>query len=80
MTLLDILTKGGASAAKIVTLLKTLADLAPDLSAEVDEVLGKLSAAISQENLVALAAQLPAEIANIAQGHIISADHPSDAA
>ena len=80
MTLLDILTRAGLSAAGIVALLHKAAELAPDLAPEIDEVLGKLSAAIDQANLVALAAALPAEIANIAKGHLEPKDHVSDLA
>jgi hypothetical protein len=80
VTILDILTKAGLSAAGIIALLHKASELAPDLAPEVNDLLAKLAAAVDQQSLVALAAALPAEIANIAKGNLDPKDHPGDLA
>ena len=80
MTILDILTKAGLASAGIIALLEQVAVELPDLAPQLQELILKLEAAVAPEALVALAASLPAEIMNIAQGKIIPANHPSDAA
>jgi hypothetical protein len=79
VTLLDLLNKAAGSAAGLVALLERVRLNYPDLASTAEEWLLNLSSAVSQKNLVALAAALPAEIANIATGKLDPKDHPSDA-
>lgn len=78
MTILQVLEKMTAGAAGLVELLKVTGSAAPDWKGQADKWIVDLTSAISSENLVALAAALPAEIANIAKGVINPLDHPSD--
>jgi hypothetical protein len=80
MTLLDILLKAGGSAGLLVELFNKVKAKLPDLAPQIDQLLASLSVAVSQANLVALAAALPAEIAAIAQGKLDPRKHPSDIA
>jgi len=80
MTLLDILKKAGLAVDPLRKVVGKVGELAPDLAAESDMILAQLDAPVALENLVALAAALPGEIKNIAQGKIDPRDHPSDAA
>ena len=81
MTLLDLLIKAaGAPAGKLVVLLNLVKQEAPDLAPKVDEVLAMLASAITPDNLVAVASQLPAEIANILKGDLDPRKNPSDLA
>lgn len=80
MTILEILLKAGVAADRLVALLLRVKEELPDIGPEVDKILAALSAAVSAENLVALASALPAEIAAIAQGQLDPRRHPSDIA
>ena len=79
MTLLDILAKLAGNTGSLVDLLKKIGQTSPDLKPIADQWLAALNQAASADNLVKLAAALPAEIANIFQGKLSPADHPSDA-
>ena len=79
MNILQVLEKLAGGAGGLILLLEQVAAKAPDLAPEAREWIDNLGAAVSQENLVALAAALPAEIAAIAGGKLDPHDHPSDA-
>jgi len=80
MTLLDLLKKALGGLDPLEDKLKAVAEAAPDAAPLINELLGKLAGAVPVENLVALAAALPGEIADIAKGKLDPRDHPSDAA
>lgn len=80
MTLLDLLTRLAVGAPGLIRLLEKVAAEAPDLAPDAQLWINKLNAAVSADNLVALAASLPQEIADILQGKINKRNHPSDAA
>jgi hypothetical protein len=80
MTLLDILLKAGLAAGLLVDVLNKAKQELPDLAPQIDDILVSLATAVSTENLVNIAAALPAEIANIAKGNLDPRQHPSDIA
>lgn len=80
MTILDILTKAGVASGQVIALLRQLAESAPDLAEQIDDLIARLESAVAPDNLVALASALPAEILAIAHGEIHPASHPSDGA
>jgi len=80
MSILDILLKAGAAGPALVKLLEKVREAMPDLAPEIDKILVELAAAVSPENLVALAEALPRELANITQGQIDPRRHPNDVA
>ena len=79
MTVLDILVKASAAMAELKAILNAAKAAVPDLAGKVDPILALLDEPVSQANLVALAEALPAEIANIATGHLDPRFHPGDA-
>lgn len=79
MTILQLLEKMAGGAAGLIALLKAAGEQAPDLAPLANDWIAQLSAAASQENLIALATALPKEIAAIASGNIAPKDHPGDA-
>lgn len=80
MNLLDILKKAGLAVEPLRKVLGAVGDALPDLKNEADGILAKLDAPVALENLVELAAVLPGEIKNIAQGKIDPRVNPSNAA
>ena len=81
MTILDLLLKAaGAPVARLIEVLEAAAVKAPDLAGEIGGIVAALKSAASTENLVKLASELPAEIANIARGKLAPRDHPRDLA
>ena len=80
MTILQLLEKMVGPAAGLLNLLERAKESAPDLAPQIDDWIIKLTSAASAGNLVALATELPKEIANVAAGRIDPRNHPSDAA
>lgn len=80
MTLLDILTKAGLAAEHVIALLEQAAISAPDLAPSINDLILKLQTVVDPANLAALAASLPAEVLEIAKGHLNPKSHPSDLA
>ena len=80
MTLLEALEKLIGPATGLVAVLDRAGREIPELKPQADEWIAKLNLAISQGNLIGLAAVLPQEIANLAHGHVDPRKHPSDAA
>lgn len=78
MTLIDLLKKAAFAGDDLLKFLNNVAQQFPDLATKAQELAASLSVAISAENLVSVAAALPAEIANIAQGKLDPRQHPSD--
>lgn len=79
MTILEALLKLTGSMPGLVTLLEAAALAAPDLKPKIDQWIQALTQSASKDNLVSLAAALPAEIARIAQFKVDPHSHPSDA-
>lgn len=79
MTILQVLEKLSSGAGSLVNFLRDVSASSPDLKPTADAWIASLEGAASQESLVALAAALPAEIAQISQGHFDPHEHPSDA-
>lgn len=80
MTLLALLKLAGGAADDLLHFLNTVGQRFPDLAPKAQELSAALSAAVTSDNLVALASELPKELVNIAQGKIQPRDHASDAA
>jgi hypothetical protein len=78
MTIIDLLVKVSGPAADLTSFLNTAANKYPDLAPKARELSAALAEAVSLDNLTSLAAALPREIADIAQGKIKGKPHPGD--
>ena len=79
MTILQVLEKLSSGDGSLVNFLQDVGTASPDLKPTADAWISSLEGAASQENLMALATALRAEIAQISQGHFDPHEHPSDA-
>lgn len=76
MTLLDILTHAGVEIADIVARLEAAATAVPDLAPSLHTLIAKLQTPIDPANLAGVGRAAVAELGDIAQGKIVSKDHP----
>lgn len=79
MNFLEILRRAGLSVGDLTKVLQHVADSGTDLAPLAATLLEKLQAAPTAEKLAELAASLPGELLNIAQGKIDSRFHPGAA-
>ena len=79
MTILDLLTAAAGAEFPLRAVLEAAKKEAPDLAPQIDAIETALDASVAPENLLALAAALPAELLDILKGHLAPTPHAGDA-
>lgn len=79
MNLLQILSNAaGVPVEKIVTWLENAAAALPDAAPEINTLIERIRSPLTAELLGNLSMAVIAELKDIASGHIVPKDHPSD--